>query len=71
LSQVFVMKLSAARARHDDDLVVLWPPGFRTSEDAASALAAAFPHAPDDPHLVDYVRAIAEAAPDASARTGG
>jgi hypothetical protein len=72
LSQVFLMKLYAARARDYDDLVVLWPrAGFRSPEEAASALAAAYPHAPDDPHLADYVRAIAEAAQDGSAPTGG
>ncbi len=66
LSQVFLMKLYAARARDYDDLVVLWPrAGFRSPEEAASALFTAFPHAPDDPHLADYVRAIAEAAQDA------
>jgi len=66
LSQVFLMKLYAARARDYDDLVTLWPrAGFRSPEEAAAALFAAFPHAPDDPHLADYVRAIAEAAQDA------
>lgn len=72
LSQVFLMKLYAARARDYDDLIVLWPrAGFRSPEQAASALADAFPHAPDDPHLADYVRVIAEAAQDRDAPSGG
>ncbi len=59
------MKLYAARARDHDDLVALWPSsGFQSSEQAVSALFTAFPLAPEDAHLVDYVRVIAEAAQD-------
>lgn len=66
LSQVFLMKLYAARARDYDDLVVLWPrAGFASPAAAATAFRAAFPHAPEDPYLSAFVGDIAEAS-DAS-----
>lgn len=63
LSQVFLMKLYAARARDYDDLVALWPrAGFTTPEAAAVTFREAFPHAPDDLYLSEFVRALAGAA---------
>lgn len=62
LSQVFLMKLYAARARDYDDLVALWPRiGFASPEAAADAFRGGFPHAPDDPYLSQFVSEIAEA----------
>lgn len=67
LSQVFLMKLYAGRARDYDDLLALWPrAGFPTPEDAAAAYAEAYPHAPNDAHLAEFVRDLA-----AEAEAGG
>lgn len=58
--QVFLMKLLAARAADHADLVTLWSlSGFSSPEEAATEMYAAFPAAPDDPHLADYVADIA------------
>lgn len=63
LSQVFLMKLYAARARDYDDLVALWPQaGFASPEAAADAFREGFPHAPDDEYLSEFVREVAERA---------
>jgi hypothetical protein len=60
---VFVMKLFAARVADHDDLVRLWPLcGFASPEEAADEMRAAFPAAPDDPHLARYVAEIAREA---------
>jgi hypothetical protein len=57
---VFLMKLFAARAADYDDLVRLWPLcGFASAEQAAAEMYAAFPSAPDDPHLDEFVAEIA------------
>jgi hypothetical protein len=57
---VFMMKLLAARAADYDDLVRLWPLcRFRSPEQAATEMYKAFPAAPEDPHLAEYVAAIA------------
>jgi hypothetical protein len=63
LRQVFVMKLFAARGRSRDydDLVALWPEcGFDSAEQAADLYRAAYPHAAEDPHLIDYIRDLAD-----------
>ena len=61
---VFLMKLYAARGGPDhDDMVALWPRcTFTSAEDAASRFAAAYPHAPTDPHLAGYITAIKDEA---------
>jgi len=57
---MFLMKLMAARAADHDDLVTLWPlTGFASPDEAAAQMYAAFPAAPDDPHLAGYVAEIA------------
>jgi hypothetical protein len=57
---VFVMKLYRADPQDREDMVLLWPMcGFASPEDAVGAFEAAYPHAPEDEHLVEYVRAIA------------
>jgi hypothetical protein len=57
---VFLMKLFASRAADHDDLVRLWPlSGFASPEAAAADMYAAFPAAPDDPHLSQYVADVA------------
>jgi hypothetical protein len=57
---VFLMKLLAARASDHDDLVILWPlSGFDNPAAAAAQMYEAFPAAPEDPHLAEYVAGIA------------
>jgi len=57
---VFLMKLYAARGGPDhDDMVALWPLcSFASADDAATRFAAAYPHAPSDPHLAEYITEI-------------
>jgi len=60
LAQVFVMKLYAARSRDIDDLAVLWRHcGFTNPEEAVEPFWRAYPHAPDDPDLVEFVAQVA------------
>jgi hypothetical protein len=57
---MFVMKLYRADPQDREDLVLLWPMcDFAGPEDAVAAFGTAYPHAPEDEHLVDYVREIA------------
>ena len=59
------MKLFAVltRAADYDDLVRLWPHcGFASAEEAANEMREAYPAAPDDPYLVEYVAGIAREA---------
>lgn len=56
-----VMKLYAGRQADYDDLVALWPlSDFASPEQAVDQMYRAFPAAPEDPHLVEYVSAIAD-----------
>ena len=60
---IFVMKLYRADPQDREDMVLLWPMcDFASPEDAVEAFEAAYPHAPEDEHLVNYVREIAEEA---------
>lgn len=62
---MFVMKLYRADPQDREDLVSLWPLcRFADSEAAAGAFRKAYPHAPEDEYLVDY---IAHVASDAAA----
>ncbi|MGB7980022.1 MAG: hypothetical protein WCF36_04430 [Candidatus Nanopelagicales bacterium] len=61
LDQVFLMKLYAARDRDLDDLRALWPlTGFGSPQQAAEQFWQAYPHAPDDPYLANFIAGIAE-----------
>lgn len=61
-STIFLMKLYAGRAPDHDDVVKLWPVSrFSTPEEAVAAYERAYPHAPDDPHLVAFVAEISRA----------
>lgn len=63
LRDAFLMKLFAARGRDLDDLVSLWPHcGFATAQDAVAEMYAAYPAAPDDPHLESFVEQIIDEA---------
>lgn len=60
---VFLMKLYRSRAPDYDDMVELWPAcTFASPEEAVRRYFDAYPHAPEDPHLVEFVREIAQAA---------
>lgn len=66
LDQVFLMKLYAARDRDLDDLRALWPlAGFGSPQQAAEQFWQAYPHAPDDPYLANFIAAVAETTPPA------
>jgi hypothetical protein len=58
---VFVMKLYRADPQDREDMVLLWPMcAFTSPEAAVEAFEAVYPHAPEDEHLVEYLRAIAQ-----------
>ena len=62
-SQVFVMKLHAARPHDVEDMARMWPrTGFSSADQAAHAYALAYPHEVADPHLARFV---AEVVPNA------
>lgn len=57
---IFVMKLLRADPQDREDLVVLWPScSFSDANDAAKAFRIAYPHAPEDEHLADYIADVA------------
>ena len=59
---VFLMKLYAARAPDYDDMVALWPRcGFSGAAEASKRFATAYPQAPTDPHMAEFIERIAEA----------
>lgn len=58
---LFVMKLYRADPQDREDLVSLWPLcGFDDPEAAAAAFRNAYPHAPEDEYLADYIADVAE-----------
>lgn len=58
---IFVMKLYRADPQDREDLVSLWPLcRFRDPEAAAVAFRDAYPHAPKDEYLADYISDVAE-----------
>lgn len=53
------MKLYRALPQDYEDMVLLWPNcGFADPTDAADAFWRAYPHAPDDEFLTDYIEGI-------------
>ena len=58
---VLLMKLAAVRPGQDRvDMIALWPHcSFGSAVAAVQGFRHAYPMEPDDPHLVDYVTAIA------------
>lgn len=63
LDQVFLMKLYRVDAQDYEDLIRLWPQcHFASPVDAASQFQKAYPHAPDDPGLVNMIVDIERAA---------
>lgn len=64
-AQVFLMKLRAGRAQDHDDMVRLWAlTGFADPDEAYRMFWVAYPSAPDDQHLLDYIKQIADKARD-------
>jgi hypothetical protein len=59
LRHVFLMKLFAARDRDQDDLVAMWPRLGLTAETVVAQYWEAYPSAPEDEYLIDWVRGIA------------
>jgi len=63
MKYVFVMKLYAARAPDYDDMVRIWPSaGFGSAEEATALFFDAYPHAPEDGFLTNWVQQIADEA---------
>jgi hypothetical protein len=57
---IFVMKLYRADPQDREDLVTLWPLcSFGEPRRAVDAFARAYPHAPEDEYLVDYIAEVA------------
>jgi hypothetical protein len=57
---IFVMKLYRADPQDREDLVSLWSLcGFRDADDAEHAFRQAYPHAPEDDYLRDYITEVA------------
>lgn len=62
---VFVMKLYRAHPQDREDLISLWPScGFADPGEAATAFWSAYPHAPDDEFLAEFIAVIAGEATD-------
>jgi len=60
---IFTMKLYRSDPQDREDMILLWPMcGYRTPGEAVDAFWAAYPHAPEDAYLEDYVAAIASEA---------
>ena len=58
---MFVMKLYRADPQDREDLVSLWAmSAFDDPEAAAAAFRNAYPHAPDDAYLADYIADVAK-----------
>lgn len=59
VDQVFLVKLNSNRSTDQADLVLAWPhTSFETAEDVVDAYWEAFPAAPEDEYLADYVESI-------------
>lgn len=57
---IFVMKLYRADPQDREDLISLWPLcSFTGPAAAVDAFTSAYPHAPDDEYLVDYIADVA------------
>ena len=62
-SVIFLMKLYRAHPQDYEDMVLLWPHcDFDDPAAAAAAFRRAYPHAPDDEFLPDYIEGIAREA---------
>lgn len=60
---IFLMKLAAGREQDRIDMIALWPfCSFGSAAAAVGAFNERIPMADDDPHLVEYVAGVADAA---------
>lgn len=60
LRVVFVMKMYRADPNDQADMVAMWnQTGFATAREVVDAYFAAYPHAPEDPHLAMFVVEVA------------
>lgn len=65
LDDVLLMKILAARAVDADDIRRLWPhTSFGSTEAAASAFHAAYPHEEPDPHLANWLEEVVAGSAD-------
>jgi hypothetical protein len=59
MRDVFVMKMYRAHPNDQIDMISIWAQtGFNNPQEAVDAFFAAYPHAPDDPHLDEFVARI-------------
>jgi hypothetical protein len=64
-TQVFLMKLYRVTAQDYDDLIRIWPLcTFDSPKQAADLFFEAYPHAPEDEHLAQFIAEIAKQASD-------
>jgi len=62
---VFLMKLYRVTAQDYDDLIRIWPLcTFDSPKQAADLFFEAYPHAPEDEHLAQFIAEIAKQASD-------
>ena len=63
MRQIFVMKLYRSNARDFEDMTAIWSRcNFDSPREVVELFYEAYPHAPDDEFLEDFVRQIADAA---------
>lgn len=63
MRQVFVMKLYRSSAQDFEDMAAIWSRcNFDSPREVVELFYEAYPHAPDDEFLEDFVRQIADAA---------
>jgi hypothetical protein len=63
MRQVFVMKLYRSNARDFEDMTAIWSRcNFDSPREVVELFYQAYPHAPDDEFLEDFVKQIADAA---------
>lgn len=59
MRQLFLMKLNSNRRRDHEDLVLLWPrTGFVSADEVLQEFARAYPFAPEDEFLGEWVQQI-------------
>lgn len=62
---ILLMKLNRAGPQDREDMLLLWDRcGFTGADDVVERYSAAYPHAPEDPHLGEYVDAVIADAAD-------
>jgi Nucleotidyltransferase of unknown function (DUF6036) len=63
LEQIFLMKLYGARTRDIEDLIAIWPScQFESPNQVANLFRDAYPHAPEDEFLAQFIVEISQSA---------